>query len=247
GPVGLCPAGGAAKRSLSKTRRAAASEGAIVTPPLAAAFLDQRGGDLAGAAPADVQSALDAHVAAARAAWPDVTVPPGAFVRHLAKRLRAGGTLDDLRAMRAADVYLALACAGGDEGAIAAFEKRYFGEVDVAAARTRAPAALAVEVKQMLRRILFVAEGKRPAAAGEFAGRGDLRGWVRVAAVRELVRLLAAGRREVKVDDEAFFDVLSPAQDPELAYLRDRYRNELAASVRAACATIPAKERALLR
>ena len=61
-----------------------------------------------------------------------------AFVRHLARVLPADAGEAELRDLRGADVYVACACAGGDEQAMVAFERRYFSEVDVAAARLRA-------------------------------------------------------------------------------------------------------------
>src|SRR5689334_18028894 len=170
---------------------------------------------------ADLDAILAAHVEAAHAAWPDIAGDDAAFVAHLARRFPDDGGEAELRAVRATDVYLALACAGGDQAAIAALEAAYFGEIDAAAARTRAGSALATEVKQHVRRILFVAEGDRPAAAGEFSGRGDLRGWLKVTATRELIRLLNRDKREVKVGDDTLLDVLSPTHDPELADIKD--------------------------
>lgn len=196
---------------------------------------------------AELDAILAAHVEAAHAAWPDLVVADAAFVTHLARRFPDDGGAAELRTVRAADVYLALACAGGDAAAIAALEAAYFGEIDAAAARTRAGATLATEVKQHVRRILFVAEGDRPAAAGEFSGRGDLRGWIKVTATRELIRLLNRDKREVKVGDDTLLDVLSPTHDPELAYIKDLYRNECAAAFTAALAAIPVRDKSLLR
>jgi len=210
-------------------------------------FLMARAGDGPTLAEAEVSGLLATHHEAGSNAWPEVEVTPEDLARHLARHMPPGGGAAELAALRGADLYLACACASGDQGAMLVFERTYFGEVDAAAARLRAGTALAVEVKQMLRNILFVADGPRPAAIADYAGRGDLRGWIRVTAVRELQRLLVKDRREVRLDDEAFLDVLSPAQDPELAWLRDRYRTELAESVRVALATTPARERSLLR
>jgi RNA polymerase sigma-70 factor (ECF subfamily) len=199
------------------------------------------------AAMADLEAVLAGHVKAAHATWPAITVADDAFVAHLGRRFPADGGEAQLRSLRATDVYIALACANGDQAAIAAFERAYFGEIDAAAARTRAGATAAAEVKSIVRRILFLAEGTRPAAAGEFTGRGDLRGWIKVTATRELVRLIGKDKREVKVEDDALFDFLSPANDPELAYIKDLYRAECSAAFHAALASLPAKDRSLLR
>ncbi|HKA86082.1 MAG TPA: helix-turn-helix domain-containing protein [Haliangiales bacterium] len=218
-------------------------------PDLVASFLGRRAADgHPWSAPTDGLAAiLAAHLDAGRAAWPDVVVEPERFAAHLAHRLPPDAGAEALAALRGSDLYLARACADGDAGAIAAFEARYFNEVDIAAARMRAARDLAAEVKQWLRRTLFVGDGTRPPAAADFAGRGDLRGWVRVTAVRELQRLLGKQKREVTVDDEGFLDALLPAHDPEMSHVRERYRRELQEAVLVATQATPARDRALLR
>ena len=148
---------------------------------------------------------------------------------------------------RAADLALARACARGEPAAIAAFEATYFGEIDAAAQVARAGSGIAGEARQVLRRVLFVNEPGRTAAVAGYAGRGDLRGWVRVIATREVLRLLKRDKREVKVDDEALLDALSPATDPELGYLRELYRQQFKEAFHAAVAALEARERGLLR
>jgi RNA polymerase sigma-70 factor (ECF subfamily) len=196
---------------------------------------------------AELEAMLADHLHAARAAWPDVELEAMRFVAHLAEVLPATAGAAELRGVRATDVYLARACADGDAGAIVHFEERYFGEIDAAGRRLRCPAAIVADVKQILRRILFVAEATRPAAAGRFAGRGDLRGWVRVAAVRELQRILIKEQRNRPFEEGRFVDVLAPAADPELGHIRARYQRELGEAVTAALAATPSRERALFR
>jgi RNA polymerase sigma-70 factor (ECF subfamily) len=198
--------------------------------------------------PDTVEDALRGHLAQARLAWPGVEVAPAAFVTHLAHHLsHVAPDLDALRGLRGSDLYLACACASGDQLAIVTFERAYFGEAEVAAARMRAGTTIADEVKQTLRRALFVREPGRPPAIADYAGRGDLRGWVRVSAVRATQRLLNRGKRDVELDDEALFSVLSPAEDPELGYLRSRYRTAFATAFRDALAATNAEERSLIR
>jgi RNA polymerase sigma-70 factor (ECF subfamily) len=68
-----------------------------------------------------------------------------------------------------------------------------------------------------------------------------------VIAARELVRIIKKGQHEVCIDDDAFLDMLSPASDPQLGYLRERYRGDVDAAVRAAMTTLRDEPRALLR
>jgi len=210
---------------------------AALADPLRAAF----------AGLTDLAETLDAHLATARGAWPRVAVGDAAFITHLAGLFADDAGEAELRSVRSGDVYLALACALGDQAAIVEFERAYFDEIDRAAVRTRAGTDLAGEAKQNIRRILFVAESNRPAAAATFSGRGDLRGWIRVTATRELIRLLGRDKREIKIDDDALFDFLSPANDPELSYIRDLYRAECSDAFRTALDALSTKDRSLLR
>jgi RNA polymerase sigma-70 factor (ECF subfamily) len=189
--------------------------------------------------------ALADALAAARAAWPDITVEPERFVARLA---RHAADLGALRALRATDLYLACACAAGDATAISRFEEAYFPEVGFAAKRTRATDAQADEIRQRLRRVLFVAEGDRPAAIAEFAGRGDLRSWVRISATRDFIHMIRRDKREVHVgDDQNLLDLLVPEHDPELAYIGAMYRDAMTAAVRGAFTALEARQRRLLR
>jgi RNA polymerase sigma-70 factor (ECF subfamily) len=216
---------------------------------VASGFLEARAASGApwGGDPRIVEEILGDHLAAARRAFPAVTVAAARFGAHVAVLAGPAATEADLRGLRGDELYLARACADGDPAAIALFEERYFPEVDVAAGRLRAPRSLADDVKQMLRRGFFVAEPDRPPAIEKYAGRGDLRGWVRVSAVRELQRLLAREKRNVHVEDDRFFEAFAPASDPELGLIRARYERELKEALLVALAAIPERERALLR
>jgi RNA polymerase sigma-70 factor (ECF subfamily) len=184
---------------------------------------------------------------AALAAYPDLAVDAASFAAELARRLGAAASPEQLARVRADHVHIAIACAAGDPLAVRRFEDEFLGEVDATAGRLRARPDQADEVRGHMRRILFVSEPGRPAALREFSGRGDLRSYLRVIATRELVRVINKGRREVGITDEAFLDMLSPASDPQLGYLRERYRPEVDAAMRAALSALPEQPRALLR
>jgi RNA polymerase sigma-70 factor (ECF subfamily) len=147
----------------------------------------------------------------------------------------------------AGDLYLAYACSLGDPAAIGAFETGYLREVDHAAAKLRVSPAVADEARQVVRDLLFVGREDRPPAIASYAGKGDLRGWTRVVAMRELLKLRARDAKEVPIGDDALLDALSPADDPELEILRAQYREVFARCFRDALARLPAKDRALLR
>ena len=200
---------------------------------------------------ADIADALVAHWQAARAAWSDIAVAPLRFAGELARRLAAHATGEvsatALEALHGGDVYLAVACCDGDAAAIALLDELVGRELRHAASKLRASPDQTAEVHAELRRILLVDDSERDAALRDYAGRGDLRGYLRVSATRALIRAINRGRREVAVDDGEVFDRMLPIDDPELSILRAQYRDTVDAALRAALAGLDARARALLR
>jgi RNA polymerase sigma-70 factor (ECF subfamily) len=193
----------------------------------------------------DADRDLEDVVDQARAAWPSVqAIAPTVFAAWIAERVPPGTTLASLPTD---DLYLACACAAADPRALAEFETHYLREVDIAAARVRAAPGLLDEARQRVRALLFVPRPNAAPAIGTYTGQGDLRGWVRVIAMREVLRLTSAGKREVAVDDEDLLDALSPADDPELEHLKSHYRETFGQAFRDALAALGARERTMLR
>jgi RNA polymerase sigma-70 factor, ECF subfamily len=200
---------------------------------------------------ASTAAALIAQWQAARAAWPDLAIGPERFAHELARRI---GTLDSAEATRAAvesarggDVYFAIACCDGDARAIGQLDELVGRELRHAAGKLHASSDQIAEVHADLRRVLLVEDDARRAALREYAGRGDLRGYVRVMATRALIRAINRGRREIAVDDTEFFDRVLPTDDPELSILRAQYRETVDAALRAALTALDDRSRALLR
>lgn len=221
---------------LPYTRRVPPDRAALV-----AAFLAARPTP-AGQAPDGpaLGAKLEAVIAAGRAAWPTIAVPDDALVAYLAERV----TGQELAQARAPELYLACACLRGDPAAVTVFQDQYFTEIDVAARRARADPAVAADARQNLARSMFT--GGAPAIA-TYRGRGDLRGWMRISAMREVLRLVKRARREVLVDVDTFVETLSPVSDPELAFLKEHYRQGFADAVREAIGELSDRERALLQ
>lgn len=195
--------------------------------------------------------ALIAQWETSAATWPDITIAPEHFARELARRLGAPATVEAvmtaLAQARGSDVYLAIACCAGDSAAINRLDEIVGRELQRAAIKLRASPDQTVEIHAELRRILLVDEHERGAALREYAGRGDLRGYVRVMATRALIRAINRARREVVIDDAEFFDRVAPRSDPELGMLRTRYRETVDAGLRAALERLDDRSRALLR
>jgi RNA polymerase sigma-70 factor (ECF subfamily) len=216
----------------------------MATSDLVESFTAALPAERRGAVTAAAAAALAAAVAAARAAHPSIEVPDAALAAFLAERLPDHAPIADaLAALPASDLLLACGCARGITSALAAFEA-VLAEVDAAGRTARAAADLVDEVKQRLRTQLLVVAGGKPAGIAAFRGRGSLRGWVRVAATRELVRLEQHSRRARPLED-AFLD--DAAGDPAVELLKARYRAELSAAIKDAVGRLSSEDRTLLR
>jgi RNA polymerase sigma-70 factor (ECF subfamily) len=228
----------------------------VTTPTLVRPFLD--------AAPPAVRSVLEAVpdldrrlwaiVAEGRVAWPDLALDARALVEFIARQATAELADAALDGLRPADLYLACACACQLPGAIAAFDRDYMREVDVALQRMRIGPPRLHDVKQLVRQRLFVgggagqAPGRVHGKIAEYAGRGDLRRWVRSVAVRTCLNEMRKGRREILVDDEQLIAHHAIAgDDPELEYMKRTYAHEFRAAFAEALAQLGAREQTLLR
>lgn len=186
-------------------------------------------------------------VGAAQRDWPTFRVPHDAFVSYLRQRMP-----DDvppavgLRRMHISDLYLACACARGDVQAFAAFDERCLDQLDRLLARMGLDADLGAEVKQAIRSRVLVSDG-RPPEILDFSGRGDLRGWVRIMAVRQALRRMDRARRDVSVEDDELLERMVAPGNPELDYAKGIYRKEFKQAFEDALRALPDRERTVLR
>jgi RNA polymerase sigma-70 factor, ECF subfamily len=192
----------------------------------------------------DWSAKLDAMVAAGREAWPDVELAPDVFAAHLEKRL-AGvadreATLDKLRA---ADLYLACACAHGEPNALRAFESHHLQIAVRAVSRFGDPNGFAADAIQELRERLLVGT---PPRIAEYAATGSLEAWVKVAAVRVAINLREKENVRAGEPDRAE-ESLAAVRDPELDLIKARYRGDFTAALRAAFAELDVDDRAIMR
>ena len=158
-----------------------------------------------------------------------------AFAAHLATRQ---GT----RAEHAADVRLAWSAMRGEAEAVRAIERMIAAEGEAAARRVDRAAAFVDEVRQALRIRLLVADGGR-ARIADYMGRGPLRGWIGVAALRVALNL----KRGAPHSADVLTELVSDEADPELRHLKTLYRAEFREALAAALAALPERDRALLR
>jgi RNA polymerase sigma-70 factor (ECF subfamily) len=171
----------------------------------------------------------------ARAAWPKLKVDPAAFAKHVQKV--TGGAAQDLRA---ADLYLAFACAQREPNAIAAFEVELLPKAVVAARRIDKSGKLGDDVASRLRDALIYSQ-----KIAQYSGKGPLVNWVRTAAMRTAMNMLP--RREEVDPSQLDSDEQLASADPEMEFLKRKYRAEFKAAFEEAVKGLSDEDVNLLR
>lgn len=194
---------------------------------------------------------IDELVRSARVAWPTVDLCPEQFLAHLVRHLPGNVPVETaLAQLHTDDLYLARACALGDRHALLAFEQHCMSGLETALARYRAFTDLVAEVKQRVRERVLVRDAS-PCGIESFSGRGDLRGWIRIIAVREAIDLTQQVRRraqrETCVDDDTLLHAYVTPGNPELEDVKARYAEEFQHAFSAALRGLPARDQTWLR
>jgi RNA polymerase sigma-70 factor (ECF subfamily) len=173
------------------------------------------------------------------ARWPEIRLDPLAFERHL-RMLFERDEPPQLR--HAADLYLALACATGANGALAAFDTLFGRTLVNAIARIDASPDFITETAHALRIKLFV---HAPPKIASYGGRAKLSTWLTTFAARGALDQRAAGGRPAEQSNLA--DCVAGTANPEVDYLRTRYKAEFEGAVASALAQLTPRDRGLLR
>jgi RNA polymerase sigma-70 factor (ECF subfamily) len=169
--------------------------------------------------------------------WPSLAVdPPELAAALVARGLSADHPL-------APDLALALALARHDRVALAVFDREVTPALRAALTRfDRGPDFIDEALQRTRVKLLVVGEGAPRIL--DYAGRGSLKAWITVVAVREALLLLRATAREVPGDDDLMRVAFT---EPVLARAREAHKRELSASFRAALESLDPRERNLLR
>jgi hypothetical protein len=179
--------------------------------------------------------ALDALIARfhreASATWDPIALEAGTYAQHLANCVAcASGASDPLRTLEGlctADLYLACAVGRAIPGAHLRFSRQFEEAIAGAARAIDAATSFVDEVRQALHQNLTV--GGPEGGSGtpkilQYAGRAPLTSWVGVAARRTALALVRAEKTRRQITDRAAEEPLPFELDPELRYLKDRYR-----------------------
>jgi RNA polymerase sigma-70 factor (ECF subfamily) len=190
------------------------------------------------ASPSEIEQLLREGVAA----YPGISIDAEPLAEHVAQLWPQGAP----QALHP-DLVLACACARGDEAALRHFERRFVPVATAAVVKIDGRPDFVQETVQQLRDRLLVAEaGMRPRIA-EYAGRGALGGWVRIAAVRSALNALRGGGPNRGRDIESVGRLEDVAPSSELRELVARYRDTCNTALRDAIAGLTAEQRNLLR
>jgi RNA polymerase sigma-70 factor (ECF subfamily) len=193
------------------------------------------------------------QLAAAR--WAPVALDPEVFADHLGA---SGAPLAStfapawptpaqiLERLHGEDLYLACAVGHGIPGASELFVRHFLEPITSAVHSIDNDPALVDEVRQALHERLLLATGGPPRIL-QYGGRASLATWVGVAAQRQALGLLRAEGARKRALDRASDEPLPPDLDPELAYLKVRYRGAFKEALSLGIARLPPRERMLMR
>lgn len=142
------------------------------------------------------------------------------------------------------DVVLAWACLARSSSALAHLDASALAPAAAHARRTGLPAALVDDAVQLARIRLVVADAERAPGLRAYRGRGSLAAFVRTVVTRIALDLQRRDRESPA--DDLVATLAGTTDDPELAYMRDRYAGALRDALRLAWHALAAHERFVL-
>jgi len=198
--------------------------------------------DHAGAA--EVETLLVELVQTGQTAWPDVRLPPESFIGRVAHHFSEDEALMTwLGKVRAADLYLACACAERVPGAIDAFDRTFLAAVPAILARSGPRGLQADEIRQRVRERLFVGAPK----IADYSGRGALASWLQVVTLRIAIDTCREEQSIPTADSGDLEAATFASTDPELELIKERYREPFKQALRAALGGLTSEHRNLLK
>lgn len=187
--------------------------------------------------------ALTGQYARVRRRWPRVEVALCAYGRFLADRGAASPALPGW--VHADDLYLTCACLHGVPPAIRVLEREYL----LPLMRSTVSGPSEEDLLQTVLERLLMPHGEGEPRLASYSGRASLRTWLRVVAKRVRINASRGAQAEhvAILDDLAERLVVPTGTDPELDYLRHRYRQEFTTAFRAALSELDDRSSRLLR
>lgn len=185
-------------------------------------------------------------ISVARARWPAISLSEADFMDHVRAREELRHVFETHAHID--ELYLCVACAKGDGGALREFENTYFSELGVVLKKMGATASAASELRQLARHHLFVAHEGATTRIEGYTASGSLRKWVRVVMTRFAINALSRVKPEIPTEDE-FLDRLvgGNERDPELMYMKGLYRDRFREAFRESLAQMSDSDQTLLK
>lgn len=194
---------------------------------------------------AALQARLEAALAEAKAAWPQVKLDADLFVRALAKRVdRSEPAVVAIDSLHTSDVYLAEACLQHDRAALSAMSDGLINEVCGSLRRLEVTTTHTDDMAQVLRQRMFVESN--PPMLSTYSGQGPLLHWLRAIAVREGLKLRQRDERRNVVENQALAET-APVANLELEIIRKLHGDEFRAAFEVAFRQLSPRARNLLR
>jgi RNA polymerase sigma-70 factor, ECF subfamily len=143
-----------------------------------------------------------------------------------------------------ADLAFASALAEGKPEALDCFEATLMQDVSQMLRRRGITGTLLDDARQDLRAKLFAGA---PPAIREYTGRGSLRSWVLVVAMRDAIKLAQRNHREYPVDDDELASIVAPVGARVLESFRSTCRDQFRRAFATGVAALSPRERTVLR
>jgi RNA polymerase sigma-70 factor (ECF subfamily) len=194
-----------------------------------------------------LEAELASALARGRAGFPELSVDPESFARHLARAVVWIGDSATLATLVVEDLYLTCACLDGVSGAadtlVALHGKVIRHTIERLAGKSDSDA-----IAQGVISDLIVGSLTSGPEIGKYAGRAPLSRWLDVVARRAALRWLRAERKTAGVAElGAAEPVLGPATPPEIALFRQRYGRDFQRALKDVLSKTPESDRAILR
>ncbi len=194
---------------------------------------------------------LQERVALAQKRWPMLQVETEVFCEYLGGRALSEQGGEGLAQLQVSDLLLACACCSGAshmrQKAIVAFEEHCHGELERGLARLSLTADLRDEIGQSLMSRLFLSEEEGKEGIRKYSGRGPLQAWYRVTALREGLDLVRRQTRKREVHSAIKLEDRMVSLDPELEYLKQRYRSHFKEAFKFSLENLSCEDRNMLR
>lgn len=201
--------------------------------------------------PQAVDAALAAAVDAAAAQWPGLALSPAPLLPTLAALLAdEADVAAGLARLALPELLLCAACLARSSEALDALDAAYLRPLSGAIARLGLTSAEVDDALQRTRQeLLLPGAGAPPSppALARYQGRGPLRAYVRVVALRAARKVRERERGEVEADEPILDALPDRGEDPEVELLKRRYQEDLRAAFREALAQLAPEDRLLLK